>query len=121
MDAVEIAPPSYACVFAADEAGGIGRDNDLPWPRLPGDLAFFARITTETRDPAKQNAVIMGRRTWDSIPPKYRPLPGRRNIVVSRTATSHVGAGAAHSLDHAFLRRLIQIGVHGPAVGAGEV
>jgi dihydrofolate reductase/thymidylate synthase len=101
VDAVKIPPPSYACVVAADEDGGIGRGNGLPWPRLAGDIAFFKQITTETRDPARRNAVIMGRRTWDSIPAKYRPLPGRINVVVSRTAREVAGAELASGLDHA--------------------
>jgi dihydrofolate reductase/thymidylate synthase len=99
VDAVVIAPPSYACVLAADQDRGIGRGNDLPWPRLAGDIAFFARITTETRDPAGRNAVIMGRRTWDSIPVKYRPLPDRINIVVSRAVRDVDGGQAVASLD----------------------
>jgi dihydrofolate reductase len=70
-------------VLAADEQHGIGRNNDLPWPKLPGDLAHFKTITTRTREPGRRNAVIMGRRTWDSVLPRYRPLSGRLNVVVS--------------------------------------
>ena len=55
----------------------------MPW-KLPGDMAYFKELTTRTADPAKQNAVVMGRKTWESIPPKFRPLPGRVNIVLSR-------------------------------------
>ena len=94
MDAVVLAPPELACVVAADESRGIGRGDDLPWPRLRGDVAHFRRITSETRDPARQNAVIMGRRTWDTIPARYRPLSGRINIVVSRTQQALDGAAA---------------------------
>jgi len=71
-------------VVATDRRGGIGKDNQLPWPKLPGDLAHFKRVTTATRDPARRNAVIMGRRTWDSLPPRFRPLDGRLNVIVSR-------------------------------------
>lgn len=102
MDAAVLAPPAYACVLAAEADRGIGLANDIPWPKLPGDLAHFKRITTGTREPGRQNAVIMGRRTWDSIPAFYRPMPGRLNIVVSRTATELPGARAvAPSLDAA--------------------
>jgi dihydrofolate reductase len=56
--------------------GVIGRDNQLLW-RLPEDLAWFRRQT-------QGSPIIMGRKTWDSLPERYRPLPGRRNIVLSR-------------------------------------
>ncbi|RMH03227.1 MAG: dihydrofolate reductase [Planctomycetota bacterium] len=70
----------FAIVVAADEAGGIGRGGGLPW-RLRGDLVRFRELTTG----AGRNTVIMGRRTWESLPPRFRPLPGRRNIVLTRT------------------------------------
>jgi dihydrofolate reductase / thymidylate synthase len=81
---IALTPPELACVVAADRRLGIGKANQLPWPRLPADVAHFKRITTETRDPARRNAVIMGRRTWDSLPPRFRPLDGRLNLIVSR-------------------------------------
>ncbi|MDM4765128.1 dihydrofolate reductase [Pelomonas sp. SE-A7] len=56
--------------------GAIGRNNELLW-RLPEDLAHFKALTLG-------HAVIMGRKTWESIPERFRPLPGRRNIVLSR-------------------------------------
>lgn len=56
--------------------GAIGRDNALLW-RLPEDMARFKALTLG-------HPVIMGRKTWDSLPAKFRPLPGRRNIVLSR-------------------------------------
>ena len=73
----------FDCVVAADAGGGIGRDNDLPWPRLREDLRFLRRMTTEAPDGGR-NAVIMGRRTWESVPGKAQPLPERLNVVVSR-------------------------------------
>jgi len=54
----------------------IGRGNKLPW-HLPEDLAHFRRLTSG-------HPVVMGRRTWDSLPPRFRPLPGRVNVVVTR-------------------------------------
>jgi len=63
-------------VWAQSAGGVIGRDNTLPW-RLPEDLAHFRRLTTGA-------TVVMGRRTWESLPPGVRPLPGRFNIVMSR-------------------------------------
>ncbi len=72
----------FSIVVAVDIDMGIGKDNTLPW-RLPGDLKRFKQITTQSAS-GKQNAVIMGRKTWDSLPPKSKPLPGRMNIVLTR-------------------------------------
>ncbi|MFV0252362.1 MAG: dihydrofolate reductase [Beutenbergiaceae bacterium] len=81
-------------IWAQSRNGVIGRDGGLPW-HLPEDLAHF-RATTGT------DAVIHGRSSWDALPPKFRPLPGRRNIVLTRnpgfTAT---GAEIATSLGQA--------------------
>ena len=55
----------------------IGKDNDLPWPKIKEDMKHFRKITMG-------HPIIMGRKTWDSIPEKYRPLPGRTNIVITR-------------------------------------
>jgi dihydrofolate reductase len=89
-------------VVAADEGRGIGVGGKLPW-RLPGDMAHFRKLTSHTEKPGKRNAVIMGRKTWESIPPKFRPLPQRLNMVLSRSASLELPAGALHcgSLDAA--------------------
>lgn len=63
-------------IFARAANGVIGRDNTIPW-RLPEDMARLKRLTTGW-------PVIMGRKTWDSLPAKFRPLPGRANIVITR-------------------------------------
>ena len=65
-------------ILARASNGVIGKDNTLPW-HLPEDLAHFKRTTLGS-------PVIMGRKTWDSLPPKFRPLPGRANVVVTRQA-----------------------------------
>lgn len=54
----------------------------LPWS-IPGDLAFFRKLTTQTQCSGMRNAVIMGRKTWNSIPGKFRPLASRLNVVLS--------------------------------------
>ncbi len=72
---------------------GIGKDGTMPW-NLPGDMAYFKALTTQTRDSNKQNAVIMGRRTWDSIPAKFRPLSNRINIVLSRSLANGDSTGS---------------------------
>jgi dihydrofolate reductase len=74
--------------------GAIGLDNRLPW-RLPEDLKHFRALTMGA-------PVVMGRKTWDSLPERFRPLPGRHNIVLSRSADFRAeGASVAHTLDEA--------------------
>jgi dihydrofolate reductase len=80
--------PRLHLIYARAANGVIGNNNTLPW-HLPEDLAHFKRTTLGC-------PVIMGRKTWDSLPPKFRPLPGRLNIVVSRDPAWHA-AGALHA------------------------
>ena len=84
MASPERARRTFQVVVAATKTWGIGAGGALPW-RLPGDLRHFRELTARTADPGKLNAVVMGRRTWDSLPPKFRPLPGRVNVVLSRS------------------------------------
>ena len=63
-------------IFARASNGVIGANNTMPW-QLPEDMAHLKRLTMGS-------PVIMGRKTWDSIPARFRPLTGRRNIVVTR-------------------------------------
>jgi dihydrofolate reductase len=83
---------SVALIWAEANGGVIGRDGEIPW-HLPEDLAHFRELTGN-------GVVIMGRRTWDSIPERFRPLPGRRNIVVTRQdGWTAPGAEVVHSID----------------------
>jgi dihydrofolate reductase len=91
---------TFDIVVAVDLKRCIGKDGGLPW-HLPGELKKFRQLTTETTDPCHQNAIIMGRKTWESFPENRRPLPKRHNIVVSRTLESANGARIARSLDEA--------------------
>ena len=81
-------------IFASASNGVIGKDGGLPW-HVPEDMAHFKRTTSG-------HPVIMGRKTWDSLPPKFRPLPGRTNIVVTRQPGWQAdGALRASSIDDA--------------------
>jgi dihydrofolate reductase/thymidylate synthase len=73
------------CVVAATTTNGIGVGNQLPWS-LAGDMARFRELTTRTADRTKTNAVIMGRRTWESIPAQRPVLRKRLNVLLSRDA-----------------------------------
>ena len=64
-------------------------------------MAYFKELTSRTADPSKQNAVVMGRKTWESIPTKFRPLAGRVNIVLSRSAASDENCAASGNGGHA--------------------
>lgn len=65
-----------ALIWAQSTSGVIGRDGGIPW-RLPEDMARFKDLTIG-------HTVVMGRRTWESLPPKFRPLPDRCNVVLTR-------------------------------------
>lgn len=88
------AAPRIGLIWAQARGGVIGRDGAMPW-HVPEDLAHFKRTTLN-------HPVIMGRRTWDSLPPRFRPLPGRVNIVVTRQPDwQAAGARRASSLHEA--------------------
>ncbi|MEM6815002.1 MAG: dihydrofolate reductase [Bacteroidota bacterium] len=70
----------------------IGKDNDLPW-HLPNDFKYFQQTT-------KGHHVIMGRKNWESLPHKFRPLPQRTNLVITKQHDYHAnGATIIHSLE----------------------
>jgi dihydrofolate reductase len=86
--------PGLELIAAVARNGVIGHSNQLLW-HLPEDMRFFRHTT-------RGHPVIMGRKTWDSLPPRFRPLPGRRNIVVTRNARFDApGAEVAASLQAA--------------------
>ena len=100
--------------------GGIGLNGQMPWPRIPNEMKHFADVTSmreplaytsadyalkgcffqsgmtspfhQTGTGARLNAVIMGRKTWDSLHAKFRPLPNRINVVLTRSSASTIGA-----------------------------
>ncbi len=97
-------------VWAQDRVGAIGRAGTIPW-RVPEDMARFKALTGA-------GAVIMGRRTWESLPTSFRPLPGRRNVVITRNpAFDAPGAEVVTSLDAA----LGLVGGVAAVIGGGEI
>lgn len=83
--------PQLVLVAAVARDGVIGDGRTMPW-HIPEDMAHFRELT-------RGAPVIMGRKTWDSLPQRFRPLPGRRNIVVTRQRNWQAqGAEVAHSL-----------------------
>ncbi|KAF2229019.1 dihydrofolate reductase [Viridothelium virens] len=78
-------------IVAATPSMGIGRAGTLPWPALKSDMAYFARVTkrtfpASTSSSSVRNAVVMGRKTWESIPVRFRPLKDRINVVLTRNS-----------------------------------
>lgn len=81
-------------IAAVAENGVIGRDNDLPW-HLPDDMKFFMETT-------KGHYVILGRKNYESLPAKYKPLPNRTNIIVTRRKNFNApGCLVVHNIDEA--------------------
>lgn len=80
-------PLKATLIVAHDSSRGIGLNGKLPW-RLSKEMKYFAQATTAVYSGSgKQNAVIMGRTTWDGIPKKFRPLKERINVVLSSSKT----------------------------------
>ena len=101
-----------ALVAAVARGGVIGRDSEIPW-RLPEDMQRFRAITMG-------NPVVMGRRTWESLPDQFRPLPGRGNVVVTRNPDwSAQGADRAGSIEDAL--RLLEDERQVFVIGGGEI
>jgi dihydrofolate reductase len=94
MSGADATAPAIGLIWAEAEGGVIGRGGGMPW-HVPEDLAHFKELTARA-------PVIMGRKTWDSLSPRFRPLPGRRNIVVTRQHDwAADGAEVALSVDDA--------------------
>lgn len=74
----------FSIIVATCLDGGIGYQNQIPW-KLSADLKYFARVTQDAFKTDLPNSVIMGRKTWESIPDRFKPLKNRTNIVISRS------------------------------------
>lgn len=97
-DAAQAPDRVVGMIWAQTPGGIIGRDGTMPWD-VPEDMAHFKATTAS-------QPVIMGRLTWESFPPQFRPLPGRTNIVITRQAGQHrelaeAGAVVVDSVDAA--------------------
>jgi len=91
----------FDIVVAAELDWGIGKETGLPWPKLRADLRHFKK-TTSTASPGKRNAIVMGRKTWQSKEVGETALPNRLNVVVSRSPLAvPAGVVVAHTLDEA--------------------
>jgi dihydrofolate reductase / thymidylate synthase len=99
----------FQVVVASDEEGGIGRECELPW-KLSKEMKYFKDLTNGVQKPQQRNCVVMGRKTWESIPEKFRPLPGRLNVVLSQSGkvkeySKEDAADAAQALPEGVLVR----------------
>lgn len=110
MDEMSLKQLPLTIIVAATSRNGIGKDGGLPWPMLKKEMAYFARVTKRVPMPTntgsvqsdalkhailegtRQNVVIMGRKTWDSIPAKFRPLKDRTHIVISRQSREQIAS-----------------------------
>jgi dihydrofolate reductase len=103
---------TVSLIAAVARGGVIGREGAIPW-HVPEDVARFKELTTG-------HAVVMGRKTWDSLPERFRPLPGRRNVVVTRSADwSAPGATRAGSVEDALT--LVGDDEHVFVIGGAEI
>ncbi|KAJ5903348.1 Dihydrofolate reductase [Penicillium tannophilum] len=78
---------------------GIGLKGTLPWPRIKTDMSFFARVTSRPPTPGTTNAIIMGRKTYDSVPKSLRPLAKRISVVITRDTSGSVREGVLQELE----------------------
>lgn len=89
---------NFNVIFACTLDCGIGKNGTIPW-HLPDDLKMFKKITSYTNDNTKQNMIIMGRKTWESLP--VQPLPGRKNVIITSKQISSPGVTCFTSLNDA--------------------
>src|SRR5690554_7894244 len=101
-----------ALIVAMGKHREIGKDNDLLW-KLPRDMKFFKETT-------QGHTVVMGRKNWESIPEKFRPLPNRKNIVISRNA-DYKAEGATLITDLKELSQHIEVGQKCFIIGGAQI
>ena len=101
----------YKMIVAVCRGGGIGYEGQLPWPKLARDMRFFAEMTSSSMVPYN-SAVVMGRRTWESIPASVRPLKFRDNFVVSALHATAAVVDADQTTGVTFIKNLSEIHEH---------
>ena len=104
-------PPSrteFKIIVALCRGGGIGYEGKLPWPKIDRDLRFFSQMTRSKLFPYN-SAVVMGRKTWDSIPASACPLPFRDNFVVSALHDADSAPSPSPSNGVTYIKRLSDI------------
>jgi len=101
----------FKMIVALCRGGGIGFEGQLPWPKLARDLRFFAEMTASSVFPYN-SAVVMGRRTWDSIPAVVRPLKFRDNLVISAGATTADAMATGVRASATFIKNLSEVHDH---------
>ena len=105
---------ALSLIVAVDAKNGIGKNNDLMW-NLPADMQFFKETT-------KGHVVIMGRKNYDSIPEKYRPLSGRTNVILSRQqAFEAPGCMVFSSLEDCLANLSLANGQHAFIIGGAQI
>lgn len=98
-------------IVAVDKNNGIGKEGKMPW-RFKKEMQFFKDTTSEAIDETKKNMVIMGRSTWESLDEKYRPLPNRENVVLTRNKNYKAqGATTCFSLGEAIRKADLDEGI----------
>tara|TARA_B100001287_G_scaffold248647_1_gene227970 strand:- start:53 stop:562 length:510 start_codon:yes stop_codon:yes gene_type:complete len=101
-------------IVAMDKNRGIGKNNDLMW-HLPNDMRFFKETTAH-------HIVVMGRKNYDSIPEKYRPLPNRKNIILTRNSNfKALGCDVFYSLDDALVAHADEAEKKMYIIGGGQI
>lgn len=100
--------PIFKMIVALCRGGGIGLHGTLPWPKLERDLRFFSQMTRSSLFPYN-SAVVMGRKTWESIPANYQPLPFRDNFVISASYNTAEQSSSTQISSVTFLRNISDV------------